>query len=450
MYKQLPIWIQDLLVSGKGYLLKRQRYGSAFQAAFAAYLERSRWSEQEVNAFREGQRVTALERASRTPYYSELFSRLGAAWQDFKDPSAFSDIPILSRSELQEGMHRFRCRPPSFDDRIAMTSGTTGASLSLPISCNVEPDQWAAWWRYRGWHGIKRGERCALFASAPVVIGDKATRPYRFNYANNEIRFSIFHISRQSAHHYVSALNRHRPAWIHGNPTAIAILAKYIIEEEFPLAYCVRTVTVGSENLLPWQRNVIRKAFGVPPRQHYGLVEAVANISECPAGRLHVDEDFSYVEFVREEDSDTFGIVGTAFSNTAVSLLRYHTGDLARVSKTRCDCGRWGRIVEQLDGRLTDYIVLPGGRKVASLAAPFHDTECLLAAQIYQGEDGNLSVRYVPASGWKNDFLVGLESRLRLRVGHQIAITFEQVNEVEKTARGKTRLVVSGYKESNE
>jgi phenylacetate-CoA ligase len=331
-----------------------------------------------------------------------------------------------------------------------MTSGTTGASLSLPVSRNVEPDQWAVWWRYRGWHGIKRGEHCALFAAAPVVIGEKTQRPYRFNFANNEIRFSIFHISPDAANQYVSALNRHKPAWVHGKPTAIALLAKYMLEQDLPLAYRVRTVTVGSENLLPWQRNVIEKVFGTPPRQHYGLVEAVANISECPAGRLHVDEDFSYVEFVQEDVSDACGIVGTAFSNIAVSLLRYHTGDLARLSNRRCECGRWGRIVEELDGRLNDYVVLPGGKKVASLAAPFHDTECLLAAQIYQGDDGSLSVRYVPGRGWKNDFLVGLESRLRLRVGHQIAITFEQVNEVEKTARGKTRLVVSGYKESNE
>ena len=445
MYKYMPAYLQDLAVSFRGLTISRYRYGREFQEAYAAYLERGSWPEKKILEFREKQRAAALQRAAKAPFYSALFEKMGGVWQDFLDESAFRELPVITKADIQADIDPFRPRAPLPTDGQIMTSGTTGTSLTLPVSQNVEPDQWAVWWRYRGWHGIRRGQRCGLFASAPVVLGTDADRPYRINWANNEVRFSIFHISRRSAPKYVESINRHRPSWVHGNPTAIAVLSRYMIEDRLSLDYKIKVLTVGSENILPWQRDAIVAAFGVPPRQHYGLAEAVANFSECEHGRLHVDEDFSYVEFLADTGLDSRRIVGSAFSNTAVSLLRYDAGDLGRVAMERCSCGRWGRIVERLDGRLTDYVVLPNGARVASLAAPFHGTEGLFAAQLYQGKDGALTVRYVPGKGWRNEALAGLEARLRIRLGEEIQISFLEVADLSRTSRGKTKLVVSDY-----
>lgn len=447
MYKNLPIWLQDACVSLKGLQIAFERFGQDFKKAYFGYMERAHWDEDQIYLYQEIQRIEALKRAANAPYYRKLFSQLGATYNDFIKKSVFETLPIIKKSDLQNNIEQFRCRHPAPEDQIIMTSGTTGKSLSLPVSKNVEVDQWALWWRYWHWHGIKRKEKCALFASTPIVYGEKTVRPYRLNYANNEIRFSIFHISPESAQYYVEALNKYKPTWVHGNPTAISLLGKYIFEQELKISFSIRRITLGSENILPWQREAIISAFGIQPRQHYGLAEAVANISECEAGRLHVDEDYSYVEFIPEKENESCAIIGTAFTNTAVSLLRYNTGDLGKISKIKCECGRPGRIVESLDGRLTDYVVLPGGRRVASLAAPFHSTECLAGAQLYQSKDGKITVRYIPGPGWKNEFLAGLESRLRKRIGDKIPLTFEEVKEITKTARGKTKLVVSDYVE---
>jgi phenylacetate-CoA ligase len=444
VYSRLPVVLQHVAVSANGCWINHQRFGKEFEKTYRCYQERERWSHDRLIEYRDAMRREAVRRAAHAPYYQHLFRRMGATWRDFLDEGAFSNLPILSKTALQADIDSFRCRPPATGDKILSTSGTTGASLTLPVSENVEPDQWAVWWRYRGWHGIQRGDRCGLFASAPVVLETKTDRPYRLNWANNEIRFSIFHISPDTAHLYVEALNKYKPSWIHGNPTAIALLARYMNEKGLRVN-SIRVVTVGSENLQPWYKQSIIDAFGVTPRQHYGLVEAVANISECEAGKLHVDEDFSYVEFIAEDNQPSYSIVGTNFSNTALSILRYQTGDLVSISEAKCACGRAGRVVSSLDGRETDYIVLPGGRRVASLAAPFHSTEGLAGAQLYQDKEGQLTVRYVPASDWKNEILKGLEARLRLRVGNEVPIFFERVSEITKTSRGKTKLVVSDY-----
>ncbi|WP_010628918.1 phenylacetate--CoA ligase family protein [Halomonas sp. KM-1] len=443
IYKHLPESIQDLAVTYQGWRLSKHRFGVDFKQSFRDFSDRSLWSKNEIIEYRRRKVLESLFRASLTPFYSRFFASLGMEWQDFEDPEAFSLIPVVSKKEIQAKIDDFRPREKISSDSVIKTSGTTGESFSFPVSKNVEPRQWAVWWRYRNRHSIDIGDRCALFASAPIIQGKMGSRPWRYNRFGNEYRFSIFHISRDTAKLYVDSLNSIRPSWIHGNPTAISLLASYIIELDLPVCFKVKCVTVGSENLLGWQKRVIEKAFFTKVVQHYGLAEAVANISECEFGKLHTDEDFSYVEYLANEKGEACSIIGTPFDNYAFSVLRYDTGDLATLSSEECSCGHPGRVVENLDGRLTDYVILPSGDKVASLAAPFHNADGLAGAQLYQGKDGALTVRYIPASGWDENCLVKLESELRLRVGDKISIKYEKVSEIQKTSRGKMKLVVS-------
>ncbi len=114
---------------------------------------------------------------------------------------------------------------------------------------------------------------------------------------------------------------------------------------------------------MPQQVEVMERAFGVRPIQHYGMAEAVANISECPRGSLHVDEDFACVEFVGEDSQPH--VIGTNLSNYATPLLRYDAQDMVCVGDRRCDCGLPGRVLESIDGRQEDYVVLKNGGRVS-------------------------------------------------------------------------------------
>ncbi len=90
-----------------------------------------------------------------------------------------------------------------------------------------------------------------------------------------------------------------------------------------------------------------------------------------------------------------FRIVGTNFTNIAFPLLRYDTVDIATITGKICDCGRTGRVVDKIDGRSEDYIVLKNGAKIGRLDQIFKDLVNIKEAQIYQREKGKIEIKVV-------------------------------------------------------
>lgn len=447
-YKILPRYVQDLAVSLKGFYIKNERYNRYFDMIFSDYIKRDAWSPEMMVEYRNKQLEKALEQASKTEYYAKLFSDMGAHWTELSSSENFKKIPLTYKENVTQYPHQFMPRLKQKDDKLVSTSGTTGKSLTFPVSKHFDSEMWAVWWRYRYRFGIKLNTKCALFSSTPIVPYHEKKRYWRLNLLSNEYRFSGYHISEKTVVNYVNSLNKIRAPWIHGNTSAISLLAHLMISCNLSLNYKVKYVTIGSENLQTWQSTTIKKAFGIKPVQHYGLMEGTSNISECNFGKLHVDEDFAFTEFVSDEKSKSLLIVGTSFHNNAFSLIRYVTGDVANhePSNITCPCGRPGRLIKNIDGRITDYITLPDGKRIATLASPFHTTAGLSEAQIFQDKNGSLTVRYVPSPDWNNKNIELIEHKLRERVGTQIRIFFKQVDFVERTPRGKVNLVISELK----
>jgi phenylacetate-CoA ligase len=224
----------------------------------------------------------------------------------------------------------------------------------------------------------------------------------------------------------------------------LALLASYIVETNTYLDYQVKWVVANSENLLPHQINVIKKAFGVRPLQYYGVSEAVASASECENGKLHIDEDIAATEVIPDPAGFGNKVVGTSFSNLAVPLLRYEVGDVVTLSNERCLCGHPGRILATIDGRKDDYIVLKNGARLGGwIDIIFKDMVNIREAQIYQKAVGEIIIRVVPSVNYTKRDEEELLGLARKRVGDGISILVEYVERLERTSNGKLRCVVS-------
>ena len=203
-------------------------------------------------------------------------------------------------------------------------------------------------------------------------------------------------------------------------------------------------MTTGAENLLPHQAAAIERAFGVRPTQHYGLAEGAANISQCERGSLHVDEDFAAVEFIPTGKDGLHRIVGTNLTNTATPLLRYDTQDLATLRDgSSCGCGRPGRVVERVDGRLEDYVVLRNGARIGRMDHIFKDMVRIQEAQIHQAAPGEMTIRVVRGAGYGDDDERALHRETLKRLGDDMDVRIEYVHSLPRSRTGKLRFVLS-------
>ena len=441
LYGRLPVFAQNAAASWHGWRLRRRRFGGEFRRVLAGYVDREHWAPVRVAAFRDERLRAFVAAAAKVRYYRDLFARHGVAPEDVRTLADLERLPVLDKSTVRQIAGGLAAAAPPGPRLVCRTSGSTGAGLEFPATRRAEQEQYAVWWRYRLALRIGLATPCLYLGGRQVVPARQRQPPFwRYNRASRQILFSAYHLSGATAPAYLAEMRRVGAAWLHGYPSMVALLASYALQlgQRLPLKW----VTLAAENVLASQRDVIRTAFGVTPAEHYGLAEAVASCSECPHGRLHVDEDFAAVEFL-PLGGDAFRVVGTNLSNPAFPLLRYDTGDVATVTGTVCGCGRPGRVVDVLDGRREDYVLTRTGRRLGRLDHIFKGMANIREAQIRQVAPGRMTLAVVRGNGYGSGDERRLRQAVSRRVGREMAFDVAYVDALPRTANGKLRFVTS-------
>ena len=123
--------------------------------------------------------------------------------------------------------------------------------------------------------------------------------------------------------------------------------------------------------------------------------------------------------------------------------MRYATSDTTTfTTAARCDCGGWGRLVKDIDGRVEDYLQLPGGRLLGRLDHVFKDMTSIREAQIQQISPEKLRLLVAPQPTWNAEAEARLRVELTARIGEATQVDVVLVDSVPRTEAGKLRLVV--------
>lgn len=443
LYARLPWPLQNLAICYEGWRIARSRFEGEFERFVAEYESRSCWPVERIVAFRD-QRLAAFVQhaATTTPYYRDLFAKRRLDPAAIRTLDDLRQLPVLQKSEVQDQRDRFRSEAVDPATTVTVhTSGSTGAGLQFPVTKTGSREHWAVYYRYCRWHGLDtRREWCLQFGGRSIVPAEQQRPPFwRWNYPGRQLMFSAYHLSATTAPAYLAAMQKSGAAWMHGYPSFVSLVAGYALELGVSLP--IRWVTLGSESVLPQQVELIERAFGVRPVQHYAMTESVANISQCPQGKLHVDEDFCGVEFDPRGD-DSFAVLGTNLINPAFPLLRYEVGDHVTVGAESCDCGRPGRVVAAIDGRREDYIVTARGARIGRLDHIFKDMIHVREAQLVQQAPGQMTIRIVKGPQFAPEDERQLVAEIRKRI-RDVEFQIEYVPTLPRTSRGKLRFVVS-------
>ena len=438
VYNKLPRRLQDLACTVEGARVEWQRYRGPYAALEAEVVARGAWSQDRMQACQAARvRRFVMHAAERVPFYREHFRRHGVDPRSIRRADDLRRVPPITKADVQARPRHFLAEGWPAQDLVAVhTSGTTGAGLKFWASRAAVQEQWAVWWRYRRWHGIYRSRWCDYFGGRPVVPLAATEAPFfRTNAAGRQRIHSGYHLSPAHEAAYVHALETNDGSWIHGYPSMLTLVADAVLRLRGPGGVGARDVTIGAEKLHEHQRRVIESAFSRPVRQHYGLAEAVANISECERGALHVDEDFAVLELGAE------GTFGTNLSNFAFPLLRYTMTDGFVSRDEPCGCGHPGRVIASIEGRDEDYVVLPSGARVGRLDHVFKDLDFVAEAQLVQRSDGRVTIRWSGA-GETASAAAAIRRAAGAYLGDELRIDLERVAAVPRTAAGKLRFVV--------
>lgn len=449
IYYKLPIFVQNIACYLEGKRILKNRYSQHFWNYLNDYESRNEWTYEQLILYREEKLQRMIKHCYETvPYYKNLFDEKGINYKEIKSVDDLAVLPILTKDVVKNKLSDFISKAiPRSKLKIHPTGGTTGSGLSFYTTDEEEAEQWAVWWRYRRNLGIEFDMWCGNFGGKTVVPIDNKKAPFwRYNIPGKQVFFSGYHINERNAPYYAEEINKRNIKWLHGYPSNLANLASCLLANRIELK--IKYVTIGSENLYDYQRDLILKAFNTMPYQHYGLTEGVANISQRKDGNLYVDEDFSVVEFIPRGES-SYSIIGSSLSNWAMPLLRYDTGDQAIIDKSKSrhnDIG--GRIVEKINGRTNEFIILEDNSRVSSaaLSLVFKDIVSIREAQIVQKERNYIVIRIVKTDTYSVIDEEKTTKNIKERLGRNVKISYEYVDKIPRTKNGKMQLVISELK----
>lgn len=153
-------------------------------------------------------------------------------------------------------------------------------------------------------------------------------------------------------------------------------------------------------------------------------------------------------------------LVATGLLNADMPLIRYETGDRASVAVAQdsypvrlpqdknpvlhlCACGRSLPVLAAIEGRQDDVVITRDGRHIGRLDPVFKADLPILEAQIIQESLDRLRVLYVPTAAYSAADGEMLVQRIHDRVGADMGVVLEAVEEIPRTANGKFRAVIS-------
>ena len=112
------------------------------------------------------------------------------------------------------------------------------------------------------------------------------------------LMMSAYHLSESSAKAYIDEIERFDPVVIQSYPSAVFLLARYLLSSGRSFkGRRLRSVVTSSETVTEEHRDLVKRAFNCRIIDWYGAMERMVAIGNCEHGTYHVMSDYSYVEF---------------------------------------------------------------------------------------------------------------------------------------------------------
>ncbi|TVZ54873.1 phenylacetate-coenzyme A ligase PaaK-like adenylate-forming protein [Lutibacter sp. Hel_I_33_5] len=251
-------------------------------------------------------------------------------------------------------------------------------------------------------------------------------------------------------------LKKYKVKKIIGYPSAINIIAKYIIENNLQIKI---DVIIGlGDKLFDGYRKNIRKAFGVEIKESYGSSEGFQIGFQVDLKYMYIFSPQTYIEILDDnniavKDGELGNVVVTRLDNEKMPLIRYKIGDLAiKLPKENYPKKRKYNfpLLQKVIGRDTDIVKLPNDKYlfVHSFTGIFEYIKEIKQFKIIQKECDSIEVLYVRGKSFNKKVLYKINRKLKKIINHEnFKITFTEVKKIPLSKSGKVQILESWLNE---
>jgi len=209
-------------------------------------------------------------------------------------------------------------------------------------------------------------------------------------------------------------------------------------KSQTPIEYVSPYGGLASASLL----NRVRSLLGVASRNMYGTSELGPIASACDSHTpMHLFDQYREVEIIRGRDSVEDGqcgeIVVTDLSNKALPLIRYRVGDVGRIFRGKCQCGRVTPRLEVL-GRVHETIIQGDRWTTASeIAEIAYSDPGVGNFKLDEIQKNHYGIQVVPSLTGCQPDIESLKDRLRELIGEPVRLTHRLLPFITPEANGK-------------
>jgi len=292
------------------------------------------------------------------PYYRDLFVAQGFDPERVRQDTAYlNDLPYLTKDIIREQGERLLSRPlAELRHHACKTGGSTGVSTVIYYDQEAADYSAAVTLYARERIGKKKYKPELHFACRfpDPVVPEWPTREDWKCFAMNRSNIFFDRIDDTGLEEIWRKLKRRRPYLVHEHPSTIYALACYI-ERRYGSGKAFEVFESSGELLQPYMREKIANVLRCRVVDRYGLAElgVMAYELDSEAGGLQVLESEGWPE--SREIEDGHELVFTGFRNRLMPLIRYATGDRARVSQAEN-----AFVLTDVVGRIHDVVPING------------------------------------------------------------------------------------------
>lgn len=383
-------------------------------------------------------------------FYRARFQAAGVTPGSIRSPEDLSLIPVLTKEEIRRNTDRMISR--GFEKARLMhfkTGGSTGKPLDIYLTEECSELRNACARRHDRWAGWEVGEPIGAVwgnPKLPATLKEKLKNCL----LTPLIYLDTMCLTRDSVKGFAAEWEKTRPTLLYGHAHSLYVLACYVRE----LGICTirpKGILSTSMMLVPHERRAIEEVFGLKVTDRYGCEEVSLIASECERHEgMHLNIEHLFIEFLRDDGGaaapgEPGRIVVTDLMNLAMPFIRYQVEDVGVPSDRKCSCGRALPLMEQINGRVADFLVRVDGTRVAGVSLIENTLtrfKGLEQMQIIQKRYDHFQLKIVPGSEYNEDVSVELSNYFRQTFGYEILLDLLIVDEIQQEKSGKYRFAI--------